>query len=127
MATTDFGPGGEASSGDCVISSGNAQADGRNDAPYFWVCVMSELDLFIAVNQDVWAFAELGLEEHRSAARLAGVLRKAGFEVKEGVSGMPTAFKARLGWSGRAMQRQRLYEREKRARARETRQQGEGG
>jgi aminobenzoyl-glutamate utilization protein B len=51
----------------------------------------------IAVNQDVWAFAELGLEEHRSAARLVGVLRKAGFEVQEGTSGMPTAFVASYG------------------------------
>lgn len=46
----------------------------------------------VSVNQDVWTFAELGLQEHRSAGRLTGVLRKAGFRVKEGVSGMPTAF-----------------------------------
>lgn len=51
----------------------------------------------IAVNQDIWTFAELGLQEHRSAARLAGVLKKAGFRVKEGVSGMPTAFVAEYG------------------------------
>jgi aminobenzoyl-glutamate utilization protein B len=51
----------------------------------------------VAVNQDVWTFAELGLQEHRSAARLAGVLRKAGFRVKEGVSDMPTAFVAEYG------------------------------
>jgi aminobenzoyl-glutamate utilization protein B len=54
----------------------------------------------VAINQDVWTFAELGLQEHRSAARLAGVLKKAGFRVKEGVSGMPTAFVAEYG-SGR--------------------------
>jgi aminobenzoyl-glutamate utilization protein B len=51
----------------------------------------------IAVNQDIWTFAELGLQEHRSAARLAGVLKKAGFRVKEGVSDMPTAFVAEYG------------------------------
>jgi aminobenzoyl-glutamate utilization protein B len=54
----------------------------------------------VAVNQDVWAYAELGLEEHRSAARLAGTLKKAGFRVREGVSNMPTAFVAEYG-SGR--------------------------
>ena len=54
----------------------------------------------VSVNQDIWSFAELGLQEHRSAARLIGVLRKAGFQVKEGVSGMPTAFVAEYG-SGR--------------------------
>ncbi len=51
----------------------------------------------VAVNQDIWTFAELGLQEHRSAARLIGVLKKAGFRVKEGVSGMPTAFVAEYG------------------------------
>jgi aminobenzoyl-glutamate utilization protein B len=54
----------------------------------------------IAVNQDIWTYAELGLEEHRSAARLVGLLKKAGFRVREGVSGMPTAFIAECG-SGR--------------------------
>src|SRR5262245_11882934 len=56
--------------------------------------IQSEL---VAVNQDIWNFAELGLEEHRSSARLIGVLKKAGFKVKEGVSGMPTAFVAEYG------------------------------
>lgn len=51
----------------------------------------------VSVNQDIWTFAELGLQEHRSAARLIGVLKKAGFQVKEGVSGMPTAFVAEYG------------------------------
>src|SRR5215212_8488275 len=53
-----------------------------------------------AMNQDLWGFAELGLEERRSAARLTGALEKAGFRVKRGVSGMPTAFVAEYG-SGR--------------------------
>src|SRR5207302_10709161 len=51
----------------------------------------------VAVNQDIWNYAELGLQEYRSAARLVGVLKKAGFKVKEGVSGMPTAFVAEYG------------------------------
>jgi aminobenzoyl-glutamate utilization protein B len=51
----------------------------------------------VSVNQDIWTYAELGLEEHRSAARLTGVLKKAGFKVKEGVSGMLTAFVAEYG------------------------------
>ena len=51
----------------------------------------------VAVNQDIWNYAELGLEEFRSSARLIGVLKKAGFKVKEGVSGMPTAFVAEYG------------------------------
>src|SRR5438105_3052911 len=51
----------------------------------------------VAANQDIWNFAELGLQEHRSAARLVGLLKKAGFRVREGVSGMPTAFVAEYG------------------------------
>ncbi len=51
----------------------------------------------VAVNQDIWTYAELGLQEHRSASRLAGLLKKAGFRVKEGVSDMPTAFVAEYG------------------------------
>src|SRR5260370_9201619 len=51
----------------------------------------------VAVNQDIWSYAELGLQEYRSAARLVGVLRKAGFRVRGGVSNMPTAFVAEYG------------------------------
>src|SRR5437763_1277933 len=51
----------------------------------------------VKCNQDIWAYAELGLEEHRSAARLVGLLKAAGFKVTEGVSGMPTAFVAEFG------------------------------
>jgi aminobenzoyl-glutamate utilization protein B len=51
----------------------------------------------VAVNQDIWNFAEVGLQEVRSAARLTGVLKKAGFKVREGVSDMPTAFVAEYG------------------------------
>src|SRR5207253_11314750 len=51
----------------------------------------------VAMNQDIWEFAELGLEEHRSSARLIKALKKAGFTVKEGVSDMPTAFVASYG------------------------------
>jgi aminobenzoyl-glutamate utilization protein B len=51
----------------------------------------------VAVNQDIWTFAELGLEEYRSAARLVNLLKKEGFKVREGVSAMPTAFVAEYG------------------------------
>ena len=38
----------------------------------------------IAVNQDIWTYAEISLQEHRSAARLTGVLKKTGFRVIRG-------------------------------------------
>jgi aminobenzoyl-glutamate utilization protein B len=49
------------------------------------------------INQQIWNFAEVGLEETRSAKLLAEKLKSAGFEVKQGVAGMPTAFVASYG------------------------------
>lgn len=54
----------------------------------------------VSVNQDVWAYAELGLEEHKSSARLVKSLKAAGFTVEEGVADMPTAFVASWGKGG---------------------------
>src|SRR5438477_389190 len=56
----------------------------------------------VAVNQDIWTYAELGLQEYRSAARVVSVLKKGGFRVRGGVSDMPTAFGAEYG-SGKAV------------------------
>lgn len=51
----------------------------------------------IEISDKIWGFAELGFLEHKSSALLADELRKAGFEVKMGVAGMPTAFVASWG------------------------------
>src|SRR6267142_1628072 len=51
----------------------------------------------IDCNQDIWTYAEVGLEEHRSSKRLVDVLKKVGFKVTEGVADMPTAFVAEYG------------------------------
>lgn len=63
--------------------------------------VMTGLDAargdLVALNQELWELSELGLQETRSAARLIETLKRAGFTVKEGVSGMPTAFVAEYG------------------------------
>ncbi|MFJ8944826.1 amidohydrolase [Streptomyces sp. NPDC102395] len=40
---------------------------------------------------------EYAFDERRAASRLTGELRRAGFEVRDGVAGMPTAFTARWG------------------------------
>jgi aminobenzoyl-glutamate utilization protein B len=49
------------------------------------------------LSDKVWQFAEIGLREYRSASLLADTCRDEGFQVIEGVSGMPTAFVARWG------------------------------
>jgi len=45
----------------------------------------------------IWDWAELGLNEHRSANLLADALEAEGFLVERGVAGMPTAFVATWG------------------------------
>lgn len=43
---------------------------------------------------ELWKFAELGYQEHQSAALLARQLRDAGFKVETGIANEPTAFLA---------------------------------
>ncbi len=50
-----------------------------------------------AVAQDLWNWAEVGYQEEQSSARLQKELRAAGFTVRTGVAGMPTAFVAEYG------------------------------
>jgi aminobenzoyl-glutamate utilization protein B len=45
----------------------------------------------------VWAYAEIALREHKSAAALADFAERQGFRVQRGVAGMPTAFVATYG------------------------------
>jgi aminobenzoyl-glutamate utilization protein B len=50
-----------------------------------------------AVNQSIWSWAEVGLQETKSAKLLESKLEEAGFEIRSGVAGMPTAFVAEYG------------------------------
>ena len=59
--------------------------------------ILTRADELKAVNRAIWNFAEVGLEEHRSSALLVEKLKAAGFSVKTGISGMPTAFVASYG------------------------------
>lgn len=45
----------------------------------------------------IWAYAEIALREHRSAAALADFAEQQGFSVRRGVAGLPTAFVATYG------------------------------
>jgi aminobenzoyl-glutamate utilization protein B len=45
----------------------------------------------------IWTFAEVGYQEHKSSALLQEQLRSAGFTVKAGVAEIPTAFTAEWG------------------------------
>ena len=46
----------------------------------------------ISLSDQVWAFAEIALREHRSSKLLADYAQKQGFRVERGIAGMPTAY-----------------------------------
>ena len=54
----------------------------------------------VAMASDIFEFAELGYLETQSSQRLGDYLRAEGFEVTQGVAGIPTAFVAESGQSG---------------------------
>jgi len=65
------------------------------------LAVVSSVDRHAAeltqLSDRIWAYAEIALREHKSAAALADFAEKQGFRVQRGVAGMPTAFVATYG------------------------------
>jgi len=59
--------------------------------------VKANQDLLIDVSDQIWEFAEIGLEEFKSSKLLIKTLDEAGFSVKSGVADMTTAFYADYG------------------------------
>ncbi|MHA1472284.1 MAG: M20 family metallopeptidase [Promethearchaeota archaeon] len=59
--------------------------------------VKANQDLLIDVSDQIWEFAEIGLEEFKSSKLLIKALDEAGFSVKSGVADMTTAFYADYG------------------------------
>lgn len=53
-----------------------------------------------AVARQLWEWAELGYLENRSSDLLQSHLTEAGFEIEEGIAGIPTAFMAEWGEGG---------------------------
>jgi len=53
--------------------------------------------IFTDVSDQIWGFAELSLQEYKSAALYCKVLKAHGFTVEEGICGIPTAFSASFG------------------------------
>ena len=50
-----------------------------------------------ALALELWDYAELGYLETRSSGRLQETLAREGFEIQQGVAGIPTAFVASYG------------------------------
>ncbi len=53
--------------------------------------------LLTDVHQQIWEFAEVGLQEMKTAKLMTDILEKNGFKVEKGVAGMPSAFVATYG------------------------------
>ena len=74
---------------------------GSNDRRTRIIETVTELQAdFWRISDAIWGFAELGLEEVRSARLLSDTLEDASFSIERGVAGMPTAFVAT--WTGGA-------------------------
>lgn len=52
---------------------------------------------FGRISDSIWSYAELGMQEFRSAELLASTLEAEGFRVERGAAGMPTCFVATWG------------------------------
>ena len=59
--------------------------------------VENKAALLTGLSDAIWEFAELSMEEHRSAAEYIKILEAEGFEVENNLCGMPTAFLGRFG------------------------------
>jgi aminobenzoyl-glutamate utilization protein B len=59
--------------------------------------VENNKDLLVNVHQKIWEYAEVGLQEHKTAKLLIEILEKEGFKVEKGVANMPSAFVAIFG------------------------------
>ncbi|SDQ81174.1 amidohydrolase [Flagellimonas zhangzhouensis] len=52
------------------------------------------------ISQEIWELAEVGYQEEKSSALLQKTLQDAGFTIKAGIAGIPTAFVAEFGIDG---------------------------
>ena len=59
--------------------------------------IQSRADDFIRVSDRIWEYAELSLNEYKSVECYLDFLRKEGFEIREQVANVPTAFAASYG------------------------------
>lgn len=53
--------------------------------------------LLVKIHDKIWRWAEIGLQEFKTANLLVDILEEKGFDVEQGVAGMPSAFVATYG------------------------------
>ncbi len=62
-----------------------------------WLSQPQIVEKFGRISDSIWSYAELGLQEYKSAKLLADTLEEAGFTVERGLAGMPTCFVGTYG------------------------------
>jgi len=67
------------------------------DKQLLYNAVENKKDLLTDLSDRIWEYAELSMQEHRSAAAYLQILEQEGFAVEDHLCGMPTAFLGRYG------------------------------
>ena len=83
-----------------LLAGGGTPATAEKTMPPYAVAdrwIEAQADTLRAVNQRIWAYPEVGLQEQRAAGELIALLEREGFQVQRGLAGMPTAFVASAG------------------------------
>jgi len=62
-----------------------------------WLSKPEVVEDFGEISNQIWGFAELGLQEYKSSALLIETLEKEGFSIEKDLAGMPTCFVATYG------------------------------
>ncbi len=62
-----------------------------------WLSQPEVVEDFGGISDQIWGFAELGLQEYKSSALLIETLEKEGFSIEKDLAGMPTCFVATYG------------------------------
>lgn len=76
---------------------GKADMYRAKQAVFDYLGEASVLEKYGKISDQIWQFAELGMQEFRSSALLIKTLEDEGFTVEKGVAGMPTCFIASWG------------------------------
>lgn len=81
-----------------VISShAGAQISAEKQHVLDWLGEPETVERFGRISDAIWSYAELGLQEFKSAALLTKTLEEEGFSVERGLADMPTCFVASYG------------------------------
>ena len=79
------------------VAAVSAQSPSADDRATLLRGIEAKREKYASVAKEIWGYAEVGFQEQKSSALLQRELRAAGFTVKAGVAGMPTAFVAAFG------------------------------